>query len=67
MADRIRGRAHDESEKKAIIARLQAVWVAHPELRLSQLILNAFNDDTYYTEDYDLIEQIEKFYAGKSD
>ena len=43
--------------------RLKAIWKANPDLRFTQLILNVFdNPVSYYIEDKDAIETLEKVY-----
>lgn len=57
-------RAVTDQQKNEILERLLAVWKAHPQLRLMQLIGNATDGDLYYTiEDYRLIEALEAFYV----
>lgn len=43
------------------LERLQRVWLLHPDLRLGQILLNAFTEPAtlYYVEDDELIERIE--------
>lgn len=57
-------RAETPEEKKAILDRLERVWLAHPHLRLGQLLANMGpgvrpNPDLYYAEDEDLIQFLE--------
>jgi hypothetical protein len=60
-------RAVTSSQKNEIMERLLAVWEAYPQLRLGQLLGNAELNQVvlYNTEDYDLIEHLEKFYAAR--
>lgn len=53
-----------------ILERLQQIWEKHPDLRLSQLLVNLQtfkNDDLYYKEDEAFIKMIEEFYEAGSD
>lgn len=60
MGERIIMRAESEREKCEIIERLKWIWLAHPELRLGQLISNAIGEyDLFYLEDYVLLNKIE--------
>lgn len=51
-----------------ILKELEELWMRYPDLRLAQLILNAFSihngvDDTvYYMEDEEFIDQLKKAY-----
>ena len=44
-----------------LLARLERVWKAHPDLRLGQLISNTAKDEftLFYIEDEELIEKME--------
>ena len=56
----------DPKRISQILKKLQKVWEKNPELRLAQLIENAFlysGKDVYYVEDEDLIKKIEEFYS----
>lgn len=45
------------------LERIREIWMAHPELRLGQLISNVKNDAAlYFIEDDHLIEEIERRY-----
>ena len=55
-------RARTPEQKLDIIERLYEVWLAHPGLRLGQLIANVYRDP-YYIEDYDLVETLERRYS----
>ena len=46
------------------MVRLTEVWKRHPELRLTQLILNVEENNPflYYKEDEDFIGSIEEYY-----
>ena len=56
-------RAVTEDQKKEVINKILLIWLANPELRLSQLILNIFDDeDFFYVEDYDLVALAEEIY-----
>jgi uncharacterized protein YihD (DUF1040 family) len=56
-------RAVDDKMKEEVLHRLLAVWTAHPDLRLMQLLGNVYRQDPYYVEDYDAIKTVEEFYA----
>lgn len=60
-------RAVEDTEKDEIIERLQALWKAHPRLRLMQLLGNVLRGDSYYIEDYDMIRMLEEAYAKETD
>ena len=49
-----------------ICNRLAALWSKYPDLRLGQLMINfldgTYKSATYYMEDDDFVEAIEKFY-----
>lgn len=46
--------------KREVIDSLYEIWAKNPELRLSQLIWNAFQgDDFFYVEDTDFTNKIE--------
>lgn len=56
------GRAVTPSDKRAVIERIHAAWVAMPYQRLGQLIENACRDKSiFYTEDMTLAELCEAF------
>lgn len=58
----------DPGRIKPILDRLEKVWSAHPDLRLSQLIMNLESDERVYRlyslEDDDLVNNLEAFYKG---
>lgn len=56
------GRAITPEQKQEVINRLHALWETYPELRLGQLLLNAFRFDFYRVEDFELIEMLEQWY-----
>ena len=58
-------RAADDSMKEEIVSRLLAIWKQNPTLRLMQLLGNVFLGDTYYLEDYDMIQEVKSFYERK--
>lgn len=48
------------------LERIREVWMAHPELRLGQLLSNVkSNSDLYYIEDEDLVNKVEDFYSER--
>lgn len=44
--------------------RLKKIWEAHPDLRFFQLLAVIQNDHSFYTEDKDIINALEKYYDG---
>lgn len=60
-APRVRGRADTIPKKLAIMERLLDAWLAHPELRLGQLIENARprDCDLFSIEDAELADAID--------
>lgn len=51
-----------------ILAKIEEIWKANPDLRLGQLLTNAANhsgwkgnDDLFFYEDNDLFKGLEKF------
>lgn len=61
------GRASTPAEKRAVIERIHAAWVATPHQRLGQLIANACcNKFIFYTEDTTLAELCEAFVKEQS-
>lgn len=61
-------RAVDDEQKEEVLRRLRDVWLAHPSMRLGQLIGNVYHSmdrggvQLYYEEDYDLIATVEGAY-----
>ena len=48
-----------------IINQLRDVWKTAPELRLGQMILNTFSEQTlYYVEDQELVDKLAKRLGG---
>lgn len=51
-----------------ILGRLRKLWEAHPDLRLGQIVGNAFSypmkQDPYYVEDEEFISKIEQIHNG---
>ena len=58
-------RATTHEQKRELIEQVYALWCAHPELRLGQL-LNNVSSDLYYKEDFPLVETLEQFYMQSS-
>jgi hypothetical protein len=58
-------RAKQVLEKREVIERLYALWVQHPDMRLTQLVRNIFpiDQDLYHIEDYEFIRCLEEGYA----
>ncbi len=44
-----------------ILHEIQRVWEAFPDLRLGQLLLDAYDDALYYIEDEDLVHELLEF------
>jgi len=63
MADELRGRrAYSASEKRAVIERIYAAWLAVPEQRLGQLLWNCSGaKDIFYSEDTRLAGDAEEY------
>lgn len=38
------------------------IWKTYPDLRFSQLVLNAIDDDDYYTEDDEILNRFLSVY-----
>ena len=57
--------ARDPKRIDQILDRLRRVWKQYPDLRLVQLL--KVDDDYYYSEDYDFILKIEKFFQKEED
>lgn len=51
----------DPKRIRPLLERLALVWLAYPDLRLGQIVGNAFND-AYHVEDEALIGAIERIY-----
>ena len=63
---KVAGRAYTLEEKKAVLARLLAVWTQYEDLRLGQLLNNAITGDgpdLFYIEDRPLCDKVESFLA----
>ena len=56
----------DPERIEEILFLIKSIWVQYPDLRLMQLLCNAitFPEDTFYTEDDDLVEML-KLHAKK--
>lgn len=61
----VTGRAQTPEQKREVVERLLASWLAIPELRLGQLIVNAmqaaapfYGADLFYVEDRKLLAQV---------
>lgn len=57
----IKDRAETDEQKKEVLDRLLIVWQMFPEMRLMQLIGNITRGDSYYKEDFKLVDDLEKF------
>ncbi len=55
----------DQARVEPTLAVVQAVWVAAPDLRLGQLLLNAMRpgEDLYQVEDHVLLTRLQEFMA----
>jgi len=53
----------DPKRIERILARVREIWLTYPDLRLTQLIMNALNmhQDPYYVEDEMLEESLIKY------
>jgi uncharacterized protein YihD (DUF1040 family) len=53
----------DPERIEAMIALIRKIWYRAPDLRLTQLIMNALkmNDDPYYVEDDKLKKALEEY------
>lgn len=57
-------RATTDEQKRNVVERVYALWIAHPELRLGQLLGNVFRE-MYYVEDIELVQTLERFYLAR--
>ena len=62
---KVKGRAHTEAQKKAILNQILMAWKKMPEQRLGQLIDNAtynlYEKDIFYIEDEALAQKVVEF------
>lgn len=63
-------RAVTPEQKRAVIERLYAAWLAKPNLRLGQLIANASfrcdaSFDPFFVEDFPLVKAAEAWIKGE--
>lgn len=58
----MKNRAQTKEQKQEVIQRLASLWDKNKDLRLSQLLLNVFQRDFYYVEDFELIDALEDYY-----
>jgi hypothetical protein len=60
---KIEGRADTDEQKRECINKILEVWLKHPHLRLSQLLLNANHSNTmfFYREDLHLVQDVIDF------
>lgn len=56
-----------EEGRRHLIDRLLDVWQRNPDLRLGQLVYNAYQDSArmFCASDADFVRRIEKFYGGE--
>lgn len=55
----MKDRAQTPEQKREVIERIYAAWLAQPHLRLGQFIMNAV-EDPYYVEDFALVKALER-------
>jgi len=69
-ANKVKGRAYTNAEKRQIVERLLVAWKESKGMRLGQLISNAISEKNsfglFYREDMDLIEDVEQYLARLS-
>jgi uncharacterized protein YihD (DUF1040 family) len=53
----------DPGRISKVLAELERYWRKHPDLRLAQLVVNLGIDNTYYTEDDELVAALQKHNA----
>ncbi len=53
----------DPKRIEPILSLIREIWVEEPDLRLTQLIMNALgiNRDPYYVEDHNLKKKLEEY------
>lgn len=58
-----RGKRRDPKRIDAVLKRVREIWVANPDLRLMQLLLNPFGPDEepFYTEEGALLRRLELY------
>jgi uncharacterized protein YihD (DUF1040 family) len=54
----------DPKRIKKVLKEIKAIWKAHPDLRLCQMICNLMGRgiDIYYLEDEYLVKELKKLY-----
>lgn len=57
----------DDLLKRGVVWRLFRLWEEHPDLRLGQLLVNAFGDGLYFKPDLELIGELEAFYRQREE
>ena len=56
-------RATTPEQKRSVIEQIYAAWLAHPQLRLGQLVCNLSPEaDPFNIEDFDLVDEITNFH-----
>lgn len=57
----------DPTRIKRMLKLVEKIWVKHPDLRLTQLIMNALrmNSDPYYVEDDKLEDALKLYYEER--
>lgn len=59
---KVAGRAYTVGEKRIIVERIYAAWIAFEDMRLGQLMINSIgNEDLFYTEDDRLVSLVDEF------
>ncbi len=63
-----RYRAWTPEQKRQIVERLYALWLAHPAPRLGQILANAYSHAALYNvEDADLLATLERRYTPREE
>lgn len=57
----------DPNRIDEFIECLRAIWKANPDMRFTQLIINAYGQDpiVYYAEDDEALKQLKRIYLGQ--
>lgn len=53
----------DPKRIKPLLERIRKVWTKYPDLRLGQMVGNAYRGDPYFIEDEALVKAIEETHA----
>ena len=57
----LENRAMTDEQKEEVIGKVLSAWKRLKHLRLGQLLIAVNQGDLFYTEDFVLIERLEKF------